>query len=298
MLNTISTIEHLLHRHLFFSKDSPFFIYCHQIEHEHRLHDHDFYELMIITEGTGMHHTPHGTHPLQRGDMVMMLPGTWHGMSDCHALGVNVCAINPTLLENELHWLHRDPTLAPLLSSAALSLNQPGAMPVSLNDAVMKRCRRHIFELRQYADQDPYLVRSIQIGHLLMFLGELARFLSVQQLSSQQINDNLSPIVWNAKRTLEDNPKRAWTLDELSRRFDITPTHMIRLFRANTGETPIAYLNLQRLKRASWLLIVKDGPIAAIGAEVGFDDPNHFARRFKAEFGLSPRAYRAKYSKI
>lgn len=227
-----------------------------------------------------------------------MLPGTWHGMSDCNALGVNVCAINPAVLENELSWLYSDSMLSPLLSTAALSLQQPGVMPLSLTENVLDRCRKHIFELRQYADQDPHLVRSIQIGHLLMFLGELARFLNTQQQAPCQANETYPPIVWNAVRLLEDNLNRAWTLNELSQCCDITPTHLIRLFRTHIGETPIAYLNLQRLRRASWLLIVDDHPIAGIGAEVGYPDPNHFARRFKTEFGLSPRSYRAKYSKI
>lgn len=291
-------IDHLLQRQLFFSRESPYFIYTHQIADAHRLHDHDFYELMFIAEGTGTHRTPHGDHRLCRGSLVSILPGTWHGMSDCNELSVNVCAINSALFENELSWIKSNSTLWPLFSSAALSLNNPRLVPLSLTDAALDNCRHHIFELRRYANADPVDARAAQIGQLLLLLNEMAACITAQPRARRDDESGLHPIVLKVIQLFDDNPDHEWRLDELGHRFDLTPTHLIRLFRADTGKTPIAYLNLQRLQRAAWLLIVKEAPIATIGMEVGWPDPNHFARRFKDEFGLSPRAYRAKYKKI
>ena len=42
------------------------------------------------------------------------------------------------------------------------------------------------------------------------------------------------------------------------------------------------------------LVVTTDAPIASIGAEVGWTDPSHFARRFRQHMGISPRAYRAR----
>jgi AraC-like DNA-binding protein len=35
-------------------------------------------------------------------------------------------------------------------------------------------------------------------------------------------------------------------------------------------------------------------PIALVGKQVGWHDPNYFARRFRAAFGISAREYRQK----
>jgi AraC family L-rhamnose operon transcriptional activator RhaR len=54
----------------------------------------------------------------------------------------------------------------------------------------------------------------------------------------------------------------------------------------------MAWLARQRAEKAAVLLLTTDKAIAAIGREVGWHDPNYFARRFRAAFGISARQYR------
>jgi AraC family transcriptional regulator, arabinose operon regulatory protein len=63
-------------------------------------------------------------------------------------------------------------------------------------------------------------------------------------------------------------------------------------FRAATGLAPMAYLEVRRLEWARFLLQATADGIGQIGARVGFPDPYHFSRRFRARHGLSPRALR------
>jgi AraC-like DNA-binding protein len=55
------------------------------------------------------------------------------------------------------------------------------------------------------------------------------------------------------------------------------------------------YLSRRRLERAAALLSETDLPVAAIGSTVGMADPAYFSRRFRAIFGLSPRAFRLRH---
>ena len=64
-------------------------------------------------------------------------------------------------------------------------------------------------------------------------------------------------------------------------------------FKRWVGMPPIAYANRRRAERAAILLSTTDDPVAAIGAHVGWPDPSHFSRRFRREFGVGPRTYRA-----
>jgi AraC family L-rhamnose operon transcriptional activator RhaR len=68
------------------------------------------------------------------------------------------------------------------------------------------------------------------------------------------------------------------------------------LFKAATGLPPIAYLNRHRVEMAASLLLHTDEPITHIAKSVGWPDPNHFARRFRAHYGLSATTYRARFS--
>ena len=62
------------------------------------------------------------------------------------------------------------------------------------------------------------------------------------------------------------------------------------LFRAQTGETPQRYLELQRLNRARQLLEFTQEPVTVVARSVGFENPFYFTLRFKRHCGASTRA--------
>ena len=47
-----------------------------------------------------------------------------------------------------------------------------------------------------------------------------------------------------------------------------------------------------RLLEAARVIRAGDDPVTKIAYRVGFKDPSHFTRRFKARFGVSPNEYR------
>ena len=62
---------------------------------------------------------------------------------------------------------------------------------------------------------------------------------------------------------------------------------------AEAGETIGAFVRGRRLARARRDLAAGAGSIADIALRWGFSDPSHFARVFRAEYGRTPRDYRA-----
>jgi AraC-like DNA-binding protein len=48
----------------------------------------------------------------------------------------------------------------------------------------------------------------------------------------------------------------------------------------------------RRMSEARRLLAETDLPVAEVARGVGFDDPSYFGRRFRAEHGRGPRAWR------
>ena len=58
----------------------------------------------------------------------------------------------------------------------------------------------------------------------------------------------------------------------------------------------MTYLARHRAERAAALLMHTARPVKDIGYEVGWSDPNYFARRFRKFFACSPTAYRASKS--
>jgi len=82
------------------------------------------------------------------------------------------------------------------------------------------------------------------------------------------------------------------TIQQISKKFYISPSYFCKTFRENTGFTFTEYLNNVRIKEARVLLTQRVDKVAAIAEQVGFESLTHFGRIFKEITGLSPLKYR------
>ena len=69
---------------------------------------------------------------------------------------------------------------------------------------------------------------------------------------------------------------------------------LCRLFRRYGDTTPGAYLRRRRMRLAAERLRLPEARVKQVAAELGFADAFHFSRVFKAELGVTPRAWRAR----
>lgn len=94
-------------------------------------------------------------------------------------------------------------------------------------------------------------------------------------------------------RMLERYPDSPHNLAGLAREARLSRYHFLRVFEALTGVTPHQYLLRGRLRRAAQRLSAETTRILDIALECGFGDVSNFNRTFRAEFGVTPRRYRA-----
>ena len=93
-------------------------------------------------------------------------------------------------------------------------------------------------------------------------------------------------------RRIEHDPDDELSLGALARTARLSPYHFLRTFERITGVTPHQYVLRARLRRAATHLVTGPGKILDLALESGFGDLSNFNRAFRAEFGMSPRAYR------
>ncbi len=70
------------------------------------------------------------------------------------------------------------------------------------------------------------------------------------------------------------------------------PTHFIRFFKSETGQTPKEYVNGRKMEIAKAMLEGTELPIGEISERLGFFDTMHFSKTFKKRYSISPTAYR------
>ena len=82
------------------------------------------------------------------------------------------------------------------------------------------------------------------------------------------------------------------SIKQLSAKFGLTPNYLSQIFKAETGENFVVYLNILRINKACELLRGSDIKIFEIGRLVGYKDSQYFHRVFKKYVNQTPIEYR------
>jgi len=83
------------------------------------------------------------------------------------------------------------------------------------------------------------------------------------------------------------------SLDKMARSVHLSPWHLCRLFKAETGLPPARYLKILRMQQAKALLETTFLNVKEIMNKIGLNDESHFVRDFKAIYGSTPGQHRS-----
>lgn len=128
---------------------------------------------------------------------------------------------------------------------------------------------------------------------------ELLLFLDALELSTK--NRDARPYFYKTQvekikaihQLLTSNLSEHYTLESLSKRFDIPLTAMKSCFKSVYGDSVFSYMRGFRMHHAAHLLREqRDMSIAEIAGIVGYDSPGKFSTAFKSIMGTTPLAYR------
>jgi len=98
---------------------------------------------------------------------------------------------------------------------------------------------------------------------------------------------------WIAENYTCQNP-----VARMAERSGLNARTFARRFLAATGYHPVDYVQVVRIEEAKQLLETDSVSVEEVGQIVGYEDPTFFRRLFKRKAGLTPAAYRRKFSKI
>lgn len=87
------------------------------------------------------------------------------------------------------------------------------------------------------------------------------------------------------------------SLNAAAEKFDVSDSHLSRVFKASTGKRFMEYLIYKRIEKAKELLVSSQHKVNDISSLVGYDNQISFMRIFKKYVGYTPSEYRSMHSK-
>lgn len=119
------------------------------------------------------------------------------------------------------------------------------------------------------------------------FFANLSEMLKPQSVYA--VDDTIEQI----KIYIQRNYQKNLTVDFLASLFYMNSSYLSHLFRKQTGEKFVQYLNSIRIEKARQLLANTDRKLYQIAKAVGYDNNKYFFRVFKKWEGMTPEQYRA-----
>lgn len=233
-------------------------------------HRHETLEIYCIPEGSCHYDIDGHSFSLEAGDLLLIPPGIPH-KTDRYSRLYTRLLINCT----EEYVPH---SVRPLLSSGPSLYRDPALLAET--DRIFEKIES------EYKNGD-----ALSTDALRCYVGELLILLARSQSKTQSTTAK-SPV----ERTvayIRENYMTEISLPMLAKLHAITPDHLSRTFKKETGYGISEYLTLVRLQKAEFMLKNEPGrTVSEIAFACGFNDSNYFSDKFKKIYGVTPSSVR------
>jgi AraC-like DNA-binding protein len=248
-------------------------LHAYFVEHAYPRHSHDYHVISLIARGR-QSFTHQGTkHRTPPGGLILINPGVVHTgeAADAHGFELRALYPSPALMETAAFELTGRRAL-PFFKEVRIDHSWATNSISSLHKAILAGAELLEGESRILWTMAQLIKRYADVGSTEGRLGK-------EKKTIQRVRDYI-----------EEHFAESVTLNKLAQHVSLSPYYLLRVFRAEVGMPPYAYLESVRIRHTQRL--IKAGqPLAEVAAEVGFSSQSHMTRQFKRIIGVTPGQY-------
>lgn len=264
-----------------------------RLKDEELYHSHDFIEMAFILSGHGRYRINGSLYDISEGDIIILNPGQKHQAlctdpsNPATEFFVGLCDVRfGDFPENYLPLHLKDLTSDPATQSPILHTSG------ELRQKLFKICTAMSVENDVCRSGRYIMLKSYLMQMLILLLREQSEPVKINTGCSFE-STSKKYVVDQIVNYFEDHYSEKISLDQIAENMYLSPFYISRIFKSETGDTPIRHLINIRLEKAKELLENGfDGSIQEVAAEVGYDDVYHFSKLFKKRFGMPPSKIR------
>lgn len=245
------------------------------ITHKFSNHYHETYAVGVIERGAYQFYHRGNILYIEEGQIVLINPTEVHGGEPVDNMGWKYRMLYPsiTLMQKIAHEITGADWTIPHFSS-----------PI-VEDPIVARQILHLHHVLEKSDNRLKRDTAMRVA-----LGSLI----LRHAENQAIDCCMTTerdAVKRVREYLETYYEANTSLDELAVIAGLSPFHLVRVFKDETGLPPHTYLTHVRIQRAREMLQNNPRSIADVAYATGFTDQSHLTRWFKRIVGITPGKY-------
>ncbi len=258
-------------------------------------HQHDFYELVYVRKGNGLHGHNHRKYPIFKGDVFIIPPDDRHTYIQESNLQITNILFYPDIFDPYKKELASTPGFREFFSIEPFFRSETSfRYKLHLTPSQQADIEQILNEIENEFSRRDAAYGIVCTGLFLKLMTYLSRYFE------QKINRDKAVMEFKGKARaveeaisyIEENFENEIRLDELARSAYISSSRLSHLFKQATGMSPLDYVIRVRVDRACGLLTSTQRNITDIAFDVGFHDSSYFSRAFRKLTGVSPTGFR------
>ena len=238
-------------------------------------HKHDFFQLMLITRGTGWHQIDFNKYKVQKGQLYLMKPGQMHSWQLNKGIEGFVVEFNYQSLNVIKDGTH-------LIKGITLS---PDVFQTTSKD--FKELMTLLEIMREESKNKKDMNDLSLQAFVTNFLISIIRLLETQVKQEKTIS-----IIERFRELLEKNFKVAHGVDFYAHELKTSARALTMQLTRSINKPPRELIQDRILLEAKRFLAFSDLSVAEIGYELGFEDANYFTRFFRVHEKKTPAQFR------
>lgn len=272
-------------------------VYVHENDFPLAVHFHDFYEINIITEGSGTHIIGQNSFPALMGDVFIIPPHIPHGYEEAPAQRLKILHIllsKKFMLEYESILKNINGYSLFFNIEPQLRKNNNIKMFANINNAEFIYYLHEINKLLAFCEGhigDP-LNETNKNVKILNLICDLAVSLISGSNTLPQDSVPALPDLLHVLAYIENNFAEDVTLADLSRVANMSRSTLLKQFAKLCKCSPSDYLLTIRVENSCKMLEHTDASISQIAQDCGFYDSSHFSKMFYRVKNVLPKDYR------
>lgn len=245
--------------------------------HSFPRHFHEHYVIELVVKGADQFYCDGKTHTATAREIVFINPGEVHTGS--------------TISDNELHYYSISPSVESLKQIAALS-EMPLKEDFCFKHALTDQPSLVHKMLALFKALESSFTESLHCEELFLDFINAAINNESGTTNHDRIQEGRDPRIFSLIGFMRGSFKESISLKQMADLVNISPVHLIRLFKAVTGLSPYEYLLILRIEHARQLL-QKGYSVQDAAWESGFYDASHFIRLFRKISAATPKVFRS-----
>ena len=248
-------------------------------------HDHDYAELAYILSGKGKYLVEDVEYDVTAGDLIICNPGVKHSH-------IVINKDEPTIEFiagfTDFHFKNMAPNSIETKDGSYILHTT-----AELKQDLMMHCYAMVAEYESCNLGKYFMFKTHLMQMLLLIVRDIVSGDDFEQSKCSFDSYNKNYAVKQIINYLNDNYNKKISLEQIAHNMYLSPVYISKIFKEETGESPINYLINIRLEKARDILLRSDdNSIKSIANQVGYDDVYHFSKLFKKYYGISPLYYR------